>query len=118
MALVLGYLIRFCFDYLIGLTACWLTNTQGIHWIAWFGVRLISGAVIPITLFSGWLHTLANVLPFHGIVADPIAIYLGDAQGWAALQLMGLQVIWIIALWLFSRWLWPRALKALEIQGG
>ena len=118
MALMLGYLIRFCFDYIIAMCACWLTNTQGINWIMWFGVRLISGAVIPITLFPGWLHTLARVLPFRGIVADPIAIYLGDAQGWAALQLIGLQMIWIIALWLFSRWLWPRALKALEIQGG
>ena len=118
MALTLGYLLRFCFDYIIAMCACWLTNTQGINWIVWFGVRLISGAVIPITLFPGWLRTFASIAPFHGIVADPIAIYLGDAQGWAALQLMGLQLAWIIALWLFSRWLWPRALKALEIQGG
>jgi ABC-2 type transport system permease protein len=118
LSLGLSYLIRFCFDYLIGLSACWLTNTQGINWIVWFGVRLISGAVIPITLFPGWLYTLASVFPFRGIVADPIAIYLGDAPGLAALQLMGLQLAWVIALWLLSRWLWPRAMRALEIQGG
>ena len=115
---LVGYVVNFFISYFLGLAACWLMNTQGLNWLVWFGGRLVAGTVIPITLFPGWLKNVAYLLPFHSSVADPLSIYLGQAQGADALFVIGVQLAWAAGLYLVARWVWPRAMKRLEIQGG
>jgi ABC-2 type transport system permease protein len=58
------------------------------------------------------------VLPLRGIVATPLAIYLGKATGLEMLGLLGLQIAWLVVLWLVADRTWRRAFRAVEIQGG
>ena len=118
LACALAFLVSFLINYMLGLSSCWLMNNQGISWIFWYGGRLLAGTVIPLSLFPGWLRTLAAYSPFQATVSTPLVIYLGQAQGGAAWQLLGVQVFWVLALYALARWLFPRAMRRLEIQGG
>ncbi len=118
LACVLGYGVNFLISYLMGLSTCWLTNNQGLSWVLWYAGRILAGTVIPISLFPGWLQTVAWASPFQATVSTPLLIYLGHDQQGGALGLIGVQVAWIIGLGAFSRWLYARAMRRLEIQGG
>ena len=118
VSLLAAYVVSFFVSFLLGLSTAWLMNNQGISWMVWYGGRLLSGAVIPLSLFPSWLSGLPYLTPFHCIVADPLAIYLGHVQGIDALRVIGLQALWALGLYLFVRWIWPRAMRHLDVQGG
>ncbi len=118
LAAVLGFLVSFLISFMLGLSSCWLMNNQGLAWIVWYGGRLLSGTVIPLSLFPGWLRDVAAYSPFQATISTPLVIYLGQAEGGAAWQMVGVQLFWLVALFLAARWLFPRAMRRLEIQGG
>ena len=84
VALFLGYLVSFHLDYLLGLLAFASIEIHSIDWVVHATSRFFSGQFIPLWLFPGVLGTLANLLPFRGILFTPLAIYTGVLQGSAA----------------------------------
>ena len=118
LSVVLSFLVRVTFDFGISLFSCYTLNGRGLQWIQWGMVSILSGALIPLEFFPHWLKTVVALLPFQAIVSIPLNIYLGNVQGLAALQVVGLQGFWVIVLWLLGRMLMRPALQALEIQGG
>jgi ABC-2 type transport system permease protein len=117
-SLALGFLISFLVGFLVSLLGFWTMNWLGLHWIQSALVGILSGALVPLELYPGWLRSLAMAFPFHGIIHTPLSIYLGDLQGDARLQALGVQGLWAVALWGLARLLWRPALGALRIQGG
>jgi ABC-2 type transport system permease protein len=79
---------------------------------------LFSGMLIPLAFFPAGLRTLAEWLPFQGIVYTPVMIYLGQIQGQALLPALVVQVGWVALLWIGARLFWSRAVRALDVQGG
>ena len=115
---LLGYVVSFLIGFVLALSAAWLMNNEGIGWMVWFASRLLSGTVIPLSLFPDWLRGLPGVLPFRATVSDPLTIYLGHATGVNALAVLGIQMFWIVVLYAGVRWLLPKALRRLDIMGG
>jgi ABC-2 type transport system permease protein len=118
VSLALSFLVRVTFDFCISLFSCFTLNGRGLNWIQWGLVSVMSGALIPLEFFPGWLRTAAAVMPFQAIVSTPLNLYLGNVQGSAALAAVSLQAVWVIAFWLLGRGLLGPCLRALEIQGG
>jgi ABC-2 type transport system permease protein len=110
--------LKFAITYLTTMLCFWTYNFMGLSWAKDAVVRLLSGGLVPLVLLPGWLATAAALLPFAGITATPAAIYLGQADGTAALRLIAVQAAWVVGLWLIARLLWPRALRTLTIHGG
>jgi ABC-2 type transport system permease protein len=73
---------------------------------------------VPLTFFPDWLETIAQALPFQGIVYIPAAIYLGRVQGEEALRLVSLQLAWVLVLWVAGRLLWRRGIRQVTVHGG
>ena len=48
----------------------------------------------------------------------PVAIYLGQVEGPAALRAIGVQLFWVAALCALVRVGWARALRRTIVQGG
>ena len=118
VALLLGYLVSFHLDYLLGLLAFVSIETQSIDWATQATSRFFSGQFIPLWLFTGVLGTLANVLPFRATFYIPLSIYTGALTGRDVTQAIRFQLLWLLILLILSRWLWKQIQVRIVSQGG
>jgi len=114
----LGFLIRYCIELTFGLFTFWLIETGGIEDIFYFSVSLLSGSVIPLWFFPGWLQTIASYLPFQGIYFIPNAIFIEEIAGQEMFMSISIQLFWLIVCYLILRFLWNKATKKVIVQGG
>ncbi len=110
--------LKFVITYLVCMLCFWTHNFMGISWAKQAVVTLFSGGLVPLTILPPWLAATAAVLPFASITATPAALYLGQATGSQAWQLLAFQAAWVVGLWFAARFLWRGALRALTIHGG
>lgn len=118
VSLLLGFLTKFLFVFLVSLLAFWTTNSVGLNWAQTALVNIFAGVLIPIQFLPDWLRPFAEWSPLRGIASTPVGIYLGQYEGGRLLLILGVQLAWVVALWLAAEWAWPRAFRAVEIQGG
>jgi ABC-2 type transport system permease protein len=118
LSLLLVIPLKFVITYITCMVCFWTSNYMGVSWAKNAVIMLFSGGLIPLALLPSWLSGPAAVLPFASITATPAALYLGQATGQRALELVAIQLFWIVLLWVASRLLWRGALRALTIHGG
>lgn len=114
LAFVTKALIMFC----VSLLAFWTTSGLGIMWSQEAIMQILSGTIVPIALMPAWLAEVANALPMRGVVATPVTLYLGKADGMGAVVLLGGQVAWLVALWVVANLASTRAFNVVDVQGG
>jgi ABC-2 type transport system permease protein len=117
-ALLLGYLVGFHLEFLLGSIALVTLEIHSIDWAFNALLRFFSGQFVPLWLFPGLLGRLAALLPFRSLFATPLSIYTGVLSGDALIPAIGLQLFWLAALALISRWLWGRVQARIVSQGG
>ena len=118
MLLVGAFLLTFSFNYLITIVAFWTMVTPGLLIARKAVFDLLSGSIIPFALFPGWLNRIAVVLPFQGMAAVPLQIYVGPIDGVAIWRSILVQFAWAIGLIALMRLLWNAARRKIVIQGG
>src|SRR5579864_9004125 len=114
LSVCLSFSLRFIFNVL----AFWLMDYRGINGLAAVFWTFLSGFIIPLAAFPPTWRTVAELLPFAGMVQTPIDIYLQKSQGLELLGRLGLQLVWTVVLLAIGRWLLTRAMTKLEVQGG
>jgi ABC-2 type transport system permease protein len=118
VSLLIGYLVSFHLEFLLGSIALVTLEIHSIDWAFNALLRFFSGQFVPLWLFPGALGTLAALLPFRSLFGTPLSIYTGVLSGDAILPAIGLQLFWLAALALISRWLWGRVQRRIVSQGG
>lgn len=118
LALVLGYLILFAINFLLGLVILQTGSGNGLDDLEEMVIQLFSGRFLPVTLFPDWLRAVSRALPFEGIYYLPLAIYTGAIPPSELAGALGGQALWCVALLLAGRLLWARAVSRLVVQGG
>jgi ABC-2 type transport system permease protein len=118
VAFLLGYLVNFHLDFLLGTIATVTLDIHSIDWAFQATSRFFSGQFVPLWLFPGALGIVANILPFRSIFSTPLSIYAGVLQEGTIIQALGFQVLWLIILLMLSRWLWGRVQIRIVSQGG
>lgn len=118
LAFLLGYLVNFHLDFLLGTIATVTLDIHSIDWAFQATSRFFSGQFVPLWLFPGALGILANILPFRSIFSTPLSIYAGVLKEGAMIQALGFQLLWLIILLMLSRWLWGRVQMRIVSQGG
>jgi ABC-2 type transport system permease protein len=118
ISVLIGFVTKVLVIFLISLLTFWTLQGVGLMWAQQSVIAILSGTLVPLALLPGWIRVVAEVLPLRGIVATPVSIYLGTADGWSLAGLMALQVCWLAALWWVTDKAWLRAFRAVEIQGG
>jgi ABC-2 type transport system permease protein len=116
---VLGYLVLFGIEFLIGVSAFWLVEVRGLFSVVMWGIcGLFSGYFLPLEFFPEWLAAIARALPFPAMVYTPAAIYAGSVEGTAAVLAVLGQLGWVVALLGAGRMLFRLAHRRLVVQGG
>ncbi|MDT3427768.1 ABC-2 type transport system permease protein [Paenibacillus forsythiae] len=118
VSLLASALIKFGIIYIAGLFCFWTSNPYGVAWVRAAITNLLSGAIVPLTLFPRWLESVTAYLPFRGVVFVPASIFLNRINGQAAVQEIAIQLLWALFLWLAGRMIWSRAVRQITIYGG
>lgn len=117
VCLVLGYLIYFGVNFLIGMLAIVTHDIRSYNWAYNSLIRFTSGEVIPLWLFPPVLGAIVAVLPFQAIYFVPLSIYVGAYPGSLAAAI-GTQVLWATAVLLSCRFIWHHFQRRITVQGG
>ncbi|WP_286166075.1 ABC transporter permease [Peribacillus frigoritolerans] len=114
----LGIWIGTFFDLMIGIVAFWTVNVWGLRVLKEGVITFFSGALVPITLFPGWLETISSYLPFQAMVFTPVSIYTGIIDGQDAYMAVLIQLGWCLGMFLVMKLIWAQAIKKVTIFGG
>ena len=118
LSLILGFLLLFHLNFLLGSLAIVALDIRHISWAYFSVVRFLGGQIVPLWLFPPFVAIVAELLPFKGTYYIPISIYIGRFTGLEAVRALEFQVIWLVALVALSRLLWGWAYRRLVVQGG
>jgi ABC-2 type transport system permease protein len=116
--MVLGYLLLFNLNFLLGSLSVLALDIRHISWAYFSLVRFLGGQIVPLWLFPDVLRIIAEALPVKGTYYIPISIYIGQLAGAEAIRALEFQFVWLLALVLLSRMLWAWAYRRLVVQGG
>lgn len=115
ISLLLGYLIYFFLNLLMGMLSILTLDIRSYGWAFNALIRFASGQFVPIWMFPAPLATLLTFLPFQAIYFVPLSIYVGtETYG----QTLIIQLFWLIALYAIACLIWRQLYKRISIQGG
>lgn len=81
-------------------------------------IRLLSGAIIPITFFPYWLQDLSRLMPFQFLYHLPIRILLEGISGAEVMENLTIMLVWIIAFIIALKIVYNLAIRRSIVQGG
>lgn len=100
------------------ISTLWTISGEGIARLVPSVTIVFSGLIVPIPLLPAWMQTIANALPFRGLMDTPARLYMGHIPPAEAFGVIGNQLLWTAAFILAGRWLLARGLRRLVVQGG
>jgi ABC-2 type transport system permease protein len=115
---ILAFVLVAAINFLVGLIAIRTKSILGILRAKYFVLELLSGLLIPTTLFPEPLRSALMLSPFPHINYTPAVLYLGKAAGGEAWRLLAMQAAWAAGLTLLGRWAWNGSRRRVTIQGG
>jgi ABC-2 type transport system permease protein len=105
-------------NFAVGCCAVSLTSILGLLRAKFWAQDLLSGVLVPVTLFPGPLREVSRWLPFEHIGFTPMAIYLGKISWRETAESLALEAFWIAALLWFGAWFWRAMSRRIMVHGG
>jgi len=105
-------------NFIVGACAVRMTSILGLLRAKFWMQDLMSGLLVPITLFPGPLRQISGWLPFEHVGFTPMMIYLGKLTWPEIARRLALEAGWIVFLLAFGAWFWRAMSRRLTIHGG
>lgn len=105
-------------NFIVGSCAVRLTSILGLLRAKFWMQDLLSGLLVPITLFPAPLRKLSALLPFQHIGFTPVMIYLGKMSWPEIARDLALEAFWAFFLLAFGAWFWRAMSRRITIHGG
>ena len=118
LAFALGYCVNFFLNFLMNVVAFWTLETFAIQLMVRWVSDLLSGQILPLSLFPGTLGRIVEALPFAAIYSTPLRIYIGQIPQNEIPAAMLAQCAWLVAFAGFSAFAWRLARRRVVVQGG
>jgi ABC-2 type transport system permease protein len=116
-ALVLAFILRFCLEWGLAMSAFWTTRTNAINQVYFVVFLFFSGRLAPLELLPSFAQTLASLLPFRWMLSFPVEVVLGQLSAQEILIGYSMQVGWtgvVVAAMLFA---WRSSIKQFSAVG-
>lgn len=114
----LAVTVSFALRFLVACTAFWLMDATGVRVLCDAFAIFFSGMTLPLVLFPGALGTIAEALPWAGMLQVPADLWIGRHEGIEILGYLGFQVAWIAILLLCCQAVLRAATRKVVVQGG
>jgi len=118
LALLLSYLVSFCWQFFVNLAAFWTPEARGIGRLGFSLSWFLSGFIMPLRMFPPWFVRLARWTPFPSMVNALVEVYMGALTGPEIARTLLVQVLWIGLLFAASQVVLRAGVRRLVIQGG
>jgi ABC-2 type transport system permease protein len=116
-ALVGAWLLHFCVNALIGLSAFAVEEVAPFEWIYQKFTFVLGGMLVPLDFYPAWLQTIAKSLPFAYMMYGPARLFvLPDMQIFVQIALG--QIFWLAVLGGLLVLAYSRGTRKLAINGG
>jgi ABC-2 type transport system permease protein len=116
--LIVGLLVSFSVQFIVGLTGFWLIDDRGPNQLATTVQFFFSGMLLPIVLFPHWLGAIARGSPFGYMVELPVEVLLGKHRGAHVLPVLAGGLLWAAVLLALGRLVLAAATRKVVVQGG
>ncbi len=117
MILPLSLVLDFLGNFLVGLGAFWLENTNGIFFIYTKLLMILGGMLIPLDLLPQPYANIAKALPFASIIYLPARQFVRPVYS-EIIPSLSLQIIWVGIFSLIVWQVYRLALKRIASNGG
>jgi ABC-2 type transport system permease protein len=118
LALAGSVMLTGALNFIVGALALRLKAILGLLRAKFYVQELLSGLLVPITMFPPALAAAMAWLPFQHIAYTPLRIYLGKLEGRELVAALAVQWLWVAALLVFGRWFWDRMARKITVHGG
>lgn len=118
LSLLLAIVISFCLRFALNVSAFWTVDARGLYSVLFLFVNFLSGFLVPLAFFPPALATIANALPFAGMISIPLTIFLEQAHGLTLVRLLLEQALWAVVFVVAARLVLRAAVRKLVVQGG
>ena len=118
LSLPVGAMIGIAYRVLFNLAAFWILEARAFGTLATVIALVFTGSYVPLPFFPTWLRTIAEWLPFNGLMNVPTQIFLGKLAGEAMLIEFARQLLWLVVMTLLARTVTASATRRVIAQGG
>lgn len=119
ISLFFAYLLNFCIDFTVGLSAFYTESIWGIATMKETIVLFLSGAVIPLYFFPEKMRTVIEMMPFGLIYNVPIQMLQNKYNSVEQMfKTIMIQAVWAIILLCVSRVIYLCIVKKNTANGG
>jgi len=115
--LVLAATISFAFNLIVGIFSFYSPEALNFAHVFESIIKVLSGAIAPLTLFPANIKAFALLSPFPGMVYTPIAALQSTELNAEVAQSLMVNSIWAIALVIFALTWWNRAIRNYDAIG-
>ncbi len=118
IAQLIGCMLYDSINYFFGLCTFYTQASFGMFQLKEVIIRFLSGTMIPLSFFPGWIKKIVAYSPFASIGQNPILILLGKLDYPGIMINLVIAVGWIGCLELINYIFYTKAIKHITIQGG
>ena len=115
---ILAFVINVQVGFLIGLISFRTQNIWGIMRVKYVALQLLSGLIIPISLYPELVQKILYMTPFPYIANVPLSIYLGKLDLAGIVEAGLISLCWVLLLYGLGKLTWRFCRSRLIIQGG
>lgn len=108
---LLALMVSFVYKMIIGLTALWVVDFEGIEQLVFMLTLLFSGYVVPLDMFPQYLRIIATFLPIPYTIYYPVRMFQGKLSLEQSLSVIGIQMFWLLILSFGYKIIWNRGVK-------
>lgn len=116
--LIMGFLLRYIWLYLLALSAFWTTRVTALFRLLFWVEFFISGRIAPLALLPEWAQNIAEKLPYYWMFGFPLELLVGRITPDQALAGFVTQAIWVTAVTAGMLILWRFAVRRYSAVGG
>jgi ABC-2 type transport system permease protein len=117
VSLVLGAILVFTIDILIGSLAFWMDDVTALAQARLIIASVLSGSVVPLALMPDWSRGFIDNQPFRFTVSFPVEIVAGNLSGTDLLAGLGIQLGYVVVFGVLARLVWSAGLRAYSAVG-
>nr|WP_209068285.1 ABC-2 family transporter protein [Arthrobacter pigmenti] len=104
--------------FIMNLLSFWVVEIRGFWMLYMVLMNLLSGFLVPVSWFPGWLADFARATPFPSMLQTPVDILAGRVDGGESVLLVAIQLLWLAALLAVAHFMVRFGSRKLVIQGG
>ncbi len=116
-ALLLAMALRFLLEWVLALSAFWLTKLSALNNLYFSLFLFLGGAFAPLAVLPGPVRTLALASPFPWMLAFPVEVAMGRRTGVDVFVGYAVQLGWLAVALVLLRLVWRRAVRSYSAVG-